>query len=174
MILKLKRTPGLYLVGFMGSGKTTVGRMVADELGWSFDDIDEEIEAVQRMSIAQIFRERGEPEFRRIESAILAERVQLVRRGKPTVIALGGGAFAQKENFELLEENGVSVWLECSFDVVRRRVGIDPTRPLSRDPDAMEELFELRREAYARADFKVDASPDATTVCRTVLKLPIF
>lgn len=174
MILKLKRTPGLYLVGFMACGKTTVGRMVADELGWSFVDIDEEIEAEQKMRISQIFRERGEPEFRRIESEILDRRVRTVRRGRPTVVALGGGAFAQKHNYELLEENGVTVWLECPFAVLRQRCGIDPTRPLSRDPKAMEQLFDLRREAYARADFKVDATPDAAAVCRAVLKLPIF
>ena len=174
MILKLKRTPGLYLVGFMGAGKTTVGRLLADELGWAFSDIDEDIEAEQRMKIAQIFHDRGEPEFRRIENELLHNRVRLVQRGRPMVMALGGGAFTQKYNFELLEENGVTVWLECSFEVVRDRVGADPNRPLARDPQAMAELFELRREAYAHADFRVDATGDPDVVCKAILKLPIF
>ncbi len=173
MILKLKRTPGLYLVGFMGAGKTTVGRLVAYELGWTFADIDEDIEA-EHKSITQIFMERGEPEFRRIEAELLHNRVRTVQRGRPMVMALGGGAFTQKPNFELLQENGVTVWLECPFDVVRERVGADPKRPLARDPQAMAELFELRREAYERADFRVDATGDPAAVCKAILKLPIF
>ncbi len=174
MILKLKRTPGLYLVGFMGSGKSTVGPMLADELGWSFLDVDQEIEIEHRVTIAEIFAGRGEPEFRRIESEMLRSRVRWVQRGRPTVLALGGGAYAQKQNFELLEENGVTVWLDCPLDVLQRRIGNDPARPLSRDPRAMAELFEQRREAYSRADFRVDASSDAKTVTAAILNLPIF
>ncbi len=174
MILKLKRTPGLYLVGFMGSGKSTVGPMLADELGWSFLDVDQEIEAEQRVTIAQIFAERGEPEFRRIETEVLTARVRRIQRGRPMVMALGGGAFAQDHNYELLEENGVSVWLECPLEVVRARIGVDPVRPLTRDPIAMEALFEKRRAAYARADYRVDATGDPPTVLRAILDLPIF
>ena len=84
MILKLKRTPGIYLVGFMACGKTTVGGGLAWELGWSFADIDEDIEAVQGIPIAQIFETRGEAEFRRIETAAIQERVRSIERGKPT------------------------------------------------------------------------------------------
>ena len=71
MLLKLKRTPGLYLIGFMGSGKSAVGRLLADELGWSFADIDEDIENAQGVSIAEIFDTRGEETFREIETAAL-------------------------------------------------------------------------------------------------------
>lgn len=174
MILKLKRTPGLYLVGFMGSGKSTVGPLLADELGWTFLDVDKEIEAEQNVSIAEIFAQRGEPEFRRIESEVLQGRVRKIQRGKPMVLALGGGAFVQEQNYELLEENGVSVWLECPFDVVVARIGIDPLRPLSREPRSLENLFERRREGYARADFRVDASGDPQAVLHAILSLPIF
>src|ERR1022692_5190369 len=66
MILKLKRTPGIYLVGFMGSGKSTIGRLLAERIGWHFVDLDEEIEAAERMSILEIFETRGEAEFRRV------------------------------------------------------------------------------------------------------------
>jgi shikimate kinase len=174
MILKLKRTPGLYLVGFMGSGKTTVGELVADELGWSFCDLDTDIEGTQEMKIAAIFDQRGEPAFREIESQMLHEKVKLVQRGRPMVIALGGGAFAQESNYNLLEENGVTVWLDCAFETVRERIGEPQNRPLARDPAAFAELFERRRDAYARADFRIDASSDAATVCSAILKLPIF
>ncbi len=174
MILKLKRTPGLYLVGFMGAGKTTVGRLVADGLGWIFGDIDEDIVAHHKMSIAEIFANHGEPEFRRLESELVLRRVRMIQRGHPTVMALGGGAFAHPANHALLDENGVTVWLECPFEIVRQRIGADPARPLARDPQAMAELFQLRREAYARADFRVDASPDPETVSAAILRLPIF
>ena len=92
MILKLKRTPGIYLVGFMGSGKTTIGRHLADELGWSFADLDADIEAEQGTTIAQIFDTRGEDEFRRIETAAIQKRVRMIEKGRPMVLALGGGA----------------------------------------------------------------------------------
>src|SRR5271156_2807820 len=111
MILKLKRTPGIYLVGFMGSGKSTVGRGLADELGWNFLDLDEQIEREQGTSIASIFEQRGEPEFRRIESDALHSVVHKVQSGQPRVISLGGGAFLSHENFDLVSNNGVSVWL---------------------------------------------------------------
>jgi shikimate kinase len=102
MILKLKRTPGIYLVGFMASGKTTVGRMLADELGWSFADVDQDIEAAQGRAIAEIFDTAGEEDFREIEHAAIRKRVGEVERGKPMVVALGGGAFAQEANHALL------------------------------------------------------------------------
>ncbi len=101
MNLRLKRAPGIYLVGFMGSGKTTIGRLLAARLGWSFADLDEEIEAAERATIAAIFEERGEPEFRRIEAEMLRQHVRSIERGKAAVIALGGGAFAQQQNREI-------------------------------------------------------------------------
>lgn len=174
MILKLKRTPGLYLVGFMGCGKSTVGQLVAYELGWTFTDIDQEIEAAERMSIAQIFDHRGERVFRQIESEMIHDKVKLVQRGRPMVIAMGGGAFAQDAIYEFLEENGVSVWLDCSLETVRNRIGEAGNRPLARDPAAMAGLYERRRDSYSRADFRIDATPDPNTVCSAILELPIF
>src|ERR1041384_1213392 len=115
MILKLKRTPGIYLVGFMGCGKSTVGSALADELGWSFIDLDEEIERREGASIAEIFDQRGEAEFRHIESAALRDRVRNVQSGRPQVVSLGGGAFLPEENFEMVSNNGVTIWLDCEF-----------------------------------------------------------
>src|SRR6478672_8924579 len=78
MNLKLKRTPGVYVVGFMASGKSTVGRHIARHMGWSFFDIDDEIAAAEQMSIADIFQSRGEGEFRRIESAMIRQHVRWI------------------------------------------------------------------------------------------------
>ena len=130
---KLKQTPGLYLMGFMGSGKTTIGRLLAERLGWNFVDIDEDIEAAERRSIAEIFDTVGEEAFRRIERDAIERRVRAVACGSPTVMALGGGAATQPANVELIETHGVSIWLSCPFDTVVRRVGQDTARPLARD-----------------------------------------
>src|SRR6476661_507706 len=98
MNLKLKRTPGIFLIGFMGSGKSTVGRLLAEEIGWRFADLDEDIEHSQRRSVSDIFLQLGEEEFRRIEHEAIQQRVRSIRRGIPTVLALGGGAFTREEN----------------------------------------------------------------------------
>jgi shikimate kinase len=174
MILKLKRTPGLYLVGFMGCGKSTVGGLVAYELGWTFIDLDEEIQSAQQRTIAQIFDQDGEPAFRKMESDMLHDKVRLVQRGRPLVLALGGGAFTIPENYELIEENGVSIWLDCPIELICERIGDPASRPLARDPVALAALYERRRQMYARADFRIDASGDAAAVCASILKLPIF
>lgn len=175
MILKLKRTPGIYLVGFMGSGKTSVGRDLAWELGWNFTDVDAEIESQQGVTIASIFESKGEAEFRKIELEAIRVHVKLVERGKPSVIALGGGAFVQQATYELLENNGVTIWLDCPFEIVRDRVGGDPRRPLARDVQQLEKLYEDRRPAYAKADYRIEVSGhDPSVVVASILKLPIF
>jgi shikimate kinase len=175
MILKLKRTPGIYLTGFMGSGKTTVGRALADELGWMFVDLDEEIEAREKRTIAEIFEAHGEAMFREMEHAALKERVRSVQMGRPQVIALGGGALVNEENFELVSNNGVSVWLDCAFAHVNRRIAGHKHRPLARDPEQLRVLFETRRDMYARADYRVEiVDDDAAAVVARILKLPLF
>lgn len=176
MTLKLKRTPGIYLVGFMGSGKTTVGRGVADELGWSFYDVDCEIERREKKPIAEIFATAGEARFREIESMILERLVSRVQSGHPCVVATGGGAFVQPHNWNIVENNGVTVWLDCSLDVIEKRLGIeDKTRPLATDRKHMRELFELRLPLYARADYRVNADcSDPSEVLHRILELPIF
>ena len=174
MILKLKRTPGVYVVGFMASGKTTVGRMLADHIGWSFADLDEDIETREGQRIPQIFDTRGETEFRRIEHEAMRKRVRAIECGRPMVLALGGGAFVQPENFALLENNGVTVWLDCPLRLIETRVK-GGSRPLARDADQMRDLYETRRESYARADFRVDAcSEDPRDNLAAVLALPVF
>ncbi|MCU1338982.1 MAG: shikimate kinase [Bryobacterales bacterium] len=175
MILKLKRTPGIFLVGFMGSGKSTVGRALAEELGWGFADLDQDIETRERMPITQIFDTRGEAEFRRAETAALRERVRSVEAGRPCVIALGGGALLTDENFQMVSNNGVTVWLDCSFATVERRLAGYSHRPLARDPEKLRELFAVRRSGYERADYCVVVeNDDAAATAAKILALPLF
>jgi len=175
MLLKLKRTPGLYLVGFMGSGKSEVGRLLAHELGWSFADIDEDIENAQGTSIAEIFDARGEQEFREIEQETLRKRVREVECGKPMVLALGGGAFVDPANRKLLEERGVTVWLDCPFGRIAARLKGQTHRPLARDPEKFRQLFDDRQDVYAKAEHRIEAdTDDPATIVAEILNLPIF
>jgi shikimate kinase len=172
---KLVRAPGIYLVGFMGSGKTTIGQLLAEELGWNFVDLDEDIEAQQKSTIAEIFECRGEEEFRRIEHEALRTRVRSIQCGRPCVVAMGGGAFAQKVNFDLVEDNGITVWLDCPLDTLKRRVAGFTHRPLASDPGRFELLFQERQTAYARADFRIEViTDDPKEALQRILDLPIF
>ena len=175
MNLRLKRTPGIYLVGFMGSGKTTIGSLLSDRLGWRFVDLDAEIEAQEKVTIAEIFDRRGEPDFRRLEHEALRRHVAGVERGHPAVIALGGGAFVQASNFALCENNGISIWLDVPLETARARVAANTARPLARDPQRFADLFTARREAYSRADFRIPIeSDDPARAVDAVLALSIW
>jgi len=175
MNLRLKRTPGVYVVGFMGAGKTTVGGHLAERLGWSFFDTDAEIEAAENTRIADIFAARGEPEFRRIETAVIGRHVCLIERGRPAVLALGGGAFCQPGNRDLLQEHGVTIWLDCPFETVQRRVGQATHRPLARDPEAFAALYAARRDHYRLADVHVPISTDDPEITvAAILAHPLF
>lgn len=175
MILKLKRTPGIYIVGFMGVGKSTVGRMLADRLGWRFVDMDEEIEMQQNSSISKLFETVGEEEFRRIESEAIRLRVHRIQAGHPMVIALGGGAFTRPENIDLLLNNGIVLWLDTAFAILKRRVEGASHRPLARDPAKFKELFEARKRFYSQADYRIELNEDnSRAAVEQILGLPLF
>lgn len=141
----------IFLVGFMGAGKTTVGRTLAEHLGYDFFDLDELIEARAGKSVQAIFAELGEAEFRRFEH----EAIRGCGNRARAVIALGGGAYVSDENRMLLRTIGETVWLDCPLDVCLRRVSGDKSRPLLGDEATMRELLELRRAGYAKADYLV-------------------
>lgn len=174
MHLKLKRTPGIYITGFMGSGKTTVGRMVAERLGWNFVDLDTDIEEREHDTVANIFANRGEEEFRRLETEAIRRWLNKIERGQPTVIALGGGAFVQPRNYEMLGNNGISVWLDCSLEVVEARIAGANERPLARDREALRKLYAERRVFYGRADYRVDGNLDSTEAAGAIVDLPLW
>jgi shikimate kinase len=147
------------LVGFMGSGKSTVGRVLAQQLGWGFVDMDERIEERTGRRIAEIFREQGEPAFRREELAVARELQSAAKR----VIATGGGAFAEDATREALRTGAYTVWLAADFEALARRVPTDGSRPLAADREIMRGLLVQREASYRSADLIVDAmdTPEA-------------
>jgi shikimate kinase len=151
--------PVVVLTGFMGSGKTTTGRSLATLLRWEFVDLDEWIERQEQASIRELFQRFGEPEFREIEHRALESVLGECQR--PTVLALGGGAFAQANNDALLRRAGLrTVFLEVSVEEMMRRCGggdeMPNARPLASDPVRFRELHEKRLESYRRAEFTVN------------------
>ncbi len=146
----------IVLVGFMGAGKTSVGRELAKFLAWDFVDLDERIERDERRTVREIFATNGEAHFRRVERKAL-EHVLRECQG-PTVLSVGGGAFAENGAAELVSELGaVSVLLDASVEELRRRVNMGgDTRPLAKDRQRFSELYRLRSEAYAKAQHRVN------------------
>jgi shikimate kinase len=142
------------LVGFMGSGKSTVGPLLADLLGWSFLDLDLAIESRTGRSVPALFAERGEEGFRELERQMAEEASRLDEH----VVAAGGGAFARPETRTALQRDAVVVWLKVDLETALRRVPADGSRPLARNRAIMRELLALREPAYALADLTVEAS----------------
>nr|WP_254170574.1 shikimate kinase [Roseibium polysiphoniae] len=144
----------IVLVGIMGSGKSTVGRRLAQKLGLRFIDADTAIEQAANMTIAEIFATHGEPYFRSGEERVIA---RLLKEG-PQVLATGGGAFMSDATRKAISEHGISVWLKADLDTVMTRVRKKATRPLLQNPDpdgTMRELLTARDPVYATADLSV-------------------
>lgn len=150
------------LVGFMTSGKSSIGPQLAMRLGHDFVDLDAEIVEQEGESVAEIFASRGEEEFRRIESTLLAR----VLSGPGRVVATGGGVVISEENRRRLARRSTVVWLDLRFETVlaRLRGAAGPARPLVErlGPDGLRDLHRRRRPLYAScADLRVDADRDA-------------
>ena len=145
----------VFLVGFMGAGKSAVGRALAERAGLAFTDTDAEVERTAGMPIEEIFQRFGEGAFREAEQAAL----RALETGPPAVVATGGGLFLGVENRRLVRRLGRSVWLDVPLELAAARVAGGPRRPLwSEDRLSLRVLFERRRAAYALADAHVDAS----------------
>ena len=151
------------VTGFMGAGKTKVGRALADLLRWSFVDLDAEIELQHKMPIRDIFRLQGEPQFRELETGTLRKTLKEV--SAPTVMALGGGTFIQACNADLLRDSGAKVvFLETPIEEMLERCRIATTssaenlRPLAADPDAFRALYAERLATYRNADLAVNTA----------------
>lgn len=161
----------VFLLGFMGAGKTTIGRRVAGRLGWTFTDLDETIAARQQRSISRIFADEGEAAFRQYERAAL-EEVLAVTAERPAVIALGGGTIAQPENNKLVQDaNGVTIWLDCPLEELQQRCEGKNDRPLFQNPAQFRELYRQRRPFYEKSEFRVDSSSlDPAKVVEEILQ----
>jgi shikimate kinase len=154
------------LVGFMGAGKSSVGAALGRRLGWPFEDLDQRIEAQQKRTVEQIFRQSGESAFRHLEHAALLSLVgELSAFAK--VVALGGGAFAQANNAALLKRDGLStIFLDAPVEELFRRCqGQRMDRPLRGDLEEFRRLYETRRPCYLEAALRIDTSgKDVETV----------
>ncbi len=152
-----ERSRIIFLVGFMGAGKTTVGRALAEKLSCRFTDLDEMIESRAGMAVRDIFEKLGESEFRRVESDLIAS----LGNNESAVVALGGGAFAFENNRKIVRELGVSIWLECPLEICLERTGRDEKRPLLGSHGEMSTLLESRRGSYEESDYRVDSGSRA-------------
>jgi shikimate kinase len=141
----------------MGAGKTTVGRVLAEELGWSFDDVDDRIERREHRTVPEIFRDSGEAAFRRAEHAALQELLEEVTDQNGKIIALGGGAFVQNDNCRLIESAGLStIFLDAAVDELWRRCSAQAeqeamNRPLRGTLESFRKLYHARRPHYLKA-----------------------
>jgi shikimate kinase len=148
------KTDKIYLVGFMGAGKTTLAQGLARRLGWRAEDVDQLIEARERRSVADIFAREGEPYFRAVERQVIWSLLP----ERHAVIATGGGTFVDPENRAAINADGLSVWLDVPFEVLLNRIPADGRRPLANDRVQMALLYESRRLAYQQAQIRLDAS----------------
>ena len=190
------------LTGFMGSGKSTVGRLLAAQLVWRFADLDGEIESAAGLSISQIFAQKGEGVFREIEHECLTRVLgSAAARDTRLVLALGGGTFSQARNVALIRDSGVSpafakapagaslavaglptaglpatvvIWLDCPINDLLRRCVLMGDRPLFRDEASFRKLYEERLPHYRQADYRVESGGEPMTVVEQILELGIF
>ena len=160
----------VFIVGMMGSGKTTIGRLLAERLGWRHLDSDEQVGRDTGQTVPEIFAQRGEPAFRAAEARALAAAAVM---DTPTVVSVAGGAVLDPDNRHVLQHNGVVVWLRARVDTLARRVGDGAGRPLLGDDPAaaLRHLYAQRRPVYQElAQVVVDVDGvDARTVAERVL-----
>ena len=152
--MQKERRGRVYLVGFMGSGKSSVGMPLAREIGYRFIDLDQQIEMIRGLPVSEIFEQDGEPEFRRLEALTLKES----GAHPHVVIATGGGTLTRRENLEFIQRTGVSVWLDAPLPVMLMRCLDGDRRPLLSTPERMAALLSERLAGYRSADLRFDSS----------------
>jgi shikimate kinase len=156
----------LYLVGFMGAGKTSVARALGRRIGWRVEDIDHRIEAREHQRVAEIFARQGEVYFRGVERAILHELLPQ----RQIIISSGGGTFVDADNRATMLADGAVAWLDVPLERVLERVPADGRRPLAADRIQMEQLYARRGAAYSQAHVRIDASRPIPEVVERILE----
>ena len=161
----------------MGAGKSSVGRALGQQLNWLFEDLDDRIQASEGRTVAEIFRDSGEAEFRRAEHAALQHVLQELRAGGARIVALGGGAFVQKENAALLKASGVpTIFLDAPVEELWQRCSDQASetgaeRPLLRSMQQFRKLYEERRGSYIKAFLKIQTeSRPVETIAAEIAK----
>lgn len=148
-------------IGLMGVGKTTIGKKLADKLGYYFIDLDQEIEDRKGKTIPEIFADEGEKYFRQLEEEIAKE---IVLRDEKMVLSLGGGAFLNENIRKTLKKHAQIIWLDADIDVILYRIGNKNNRPLLNNNDkraVLKDLAKKRYPIYQEADFKLDTAVDS-------------
>ena len=160
------------LAGFMGAGKTTIGTRLARQLGWRFVDLDDRIEEAAGITIPEFFERHGEPAFRQLEADQLRAALgRAVEFRESTILALGGGTYAQPGAPEFLRNSGVPViWLDTPLELLLSRCMTMTGRPLFRDEASFRALHAQRLPSYELADFRVDSSGDAAVVVAEIFR----
>jgi shikimate kinase len=144
----------VYLIGFMGSGKSTVGKILAEKLNMNFIDIDKLIEEKEGMKIKDIFEQKGESYFRELER----KQIEAIVNQEGLVVSTGGGLGANLDNMNLMKKNGDVVWLDVSLNTVLDRLKNDQDRPLLKQPtEKIKQLFEERKNVYRLANIRINA-----------------
>jgi len=144
----------IYLVGFMGSGKSTVGKILAEKLNMNFVDIDKLIEEKEGMKIKDIFERKGESYFRELER----KQIEATVKQEGLVVSTGGGLGANLDNMNFMKKNGDVVWLDVSLNTVLDRLKNDQDRPLLKQPtEKIKQLFEERKNVYRLANIRINA-----------------
>ena len=170
-LTEMSATPQtVILIGFMGAGKTSVGKALSRRLGWEFDDLDDRVMEREARSIEEIFRSSGEIHFRYIEHEALRNLLSDSQPGS-RIIALGGGAFVQGDNRSLIEASGgKTVFLDAPVEELWQRCQTgQPIRPLRGDFEQFRQLYEQRRPCYLRASLRVETGDkDVETIAAEV------
>jgi|HubBroStandDraft_6_1064221.scaffolds.fasta_scaffold1216465_1 shikimate kinase len=164
------------LTGFMGSGKSTVAKLLRRQTGWPCVDLDKRIVEATGMSINDIFARHGEAEFRRIEQEQLARVLaEASEQEKPTIISLGGGTTTNPQSAALLRTHEATlIWLQCPVEELLHRCAQINDRPLFRTETGFRQLYQERLPFYEGADFRIDSNTDPLRVVESILALNIF
>jgi len=160
----------------MGSGKSTVARLLVRQIGWIHVDLDRRITDTTGLSIPEIFSQQGESAFREIEHEQLEKALgEAVALGRPTVISLGGGTTAQVANLALLERSAATlIWLDCPLEELLRRCAHITNRPLFRDEASFRELYRQRLPFYELAHFRIEGATEPLRVVEKIISLGIL
>jgi shikimate kinase len=148
------RADKIYLVGFMAAGKSSLAKELGRRLDWRAEDVDERIEARERMPIATIFATHGEPYFRAVERAVVEDLLA----PRHIVVATGGGTFVDPDSRALMKADGAVFWIDVPLAQLVSRLPQDGSRPLAASRAQLEQLYGARRLAYAQAHVRLDGS----------------
>jgi shikimate kinase len=160
------RADKLYLVGFMGAGKTTVATALGNRIGWRAEDVDHRIEARERRTVATIFAQEGEAYFRHVERQVVLDLLP----ERNVVVATGGGTFVDPDLRATMLSDGAVAWLDLPLNRVIERIPADGRRPLASDLVQMEHLYARRRLAYSTAHVRIDAGAPVDEVVERILE----